>query len=406
MAPQTTGWKLETVLGRRLVDVLSTWKGNQGNSAQETLVEELEWFIVRHQKHLDVLGAYFLQGQDGVGGFAFFLLQNRPLLSYLGEFKMFSIPLRCVRFVEPPQLPDEAQAYDLILESLKEMHSVEGLYLRSLRLDSSFWNYLSTNSELRKEFLLYLPGEPSEHYLINLPPSFEEYMRKFSSKSRNNLRRSVRKLQRDTGAEVHVSRITFPEQVDSFVDSAVEISKTTYQWRLLGSGLRSPAILKRNLRFLAERGWLRCYLLRCGKEVCAFMICHQRNGLCHSPTIGYNPRWEGYSVGTILQLLVIEDLFAYDRPAVFDFGTGSGAQKEFFGNTSFLDTDVYLLRRSLYAHLACGVHKASRILAMRTTRMLDHFHLKRPIRKFIRKASTSKGSSEIEFTNSGPREIQ
>ena len=117
------------------------------------------------------------------------------------------------------------------------------------------------------------------------------------------------------------------------------------------------------------------------------MICHQRNGVCHSPAIGYDPHWREYSVGTILQLLVIEDLFTYEHPAVFDFGTGAGAQKEFFGNTHYLDANVYLLRRNVYAYLACGVHRATNKLAMHTARLLQHLHLKKPIKKFIRRAS-------------------
>jgi Acetyltransferase (GNAT) domain len=376
------------VLGRRLVNLVSTFKEND-DPDQGKLAKELEWFIVRHQNHLDVLGAYLLRGEDAVCGSAFFLLQNRPLLGYLGEFKLFSIPLRCVRFVEPPQFPNESQAYGPILESLKKMDSVDGLYLRSLRVNSFFWNYLTTNPELRKEFLLYLPEKLSQHYVINLPASFEEYLQKFSAKTRNNLRRIVRKLQKDSRTEVQLSRITSPEQVDSFVDTAVEVSKKTYQWNLLGSGLRKPEVLKRNLRFLAEGGCLRCYLLLCGKEVCAFMICHQRNEICHSPAIGYDPKWESYSVGTILQFLVIEDLFTYDRPAVFDFGTGAGGQKEFFGNAHYLDADIYLLRRRVYTYLACSVHRASNNLAMYTRRLFDHLHLKTPIKKFIRKVSVS-----------------
>jgi len=394
LTPAKTTLKLDVVLGRRLVDVLSSYKENHFHSDQGKLEEELEWFIVRHHNRLDQLGAYFLREEDRVCGFAFFLLQDRPLLGYLGEFKMFSLPLRCVRFVEPPQFPDEAEAYDPMLESLKGMGSVDGMYLRSLRVNSFLWNYLHADPGIRKEFLVYSPNEPSEHYVIHLPASFDQYMQKFSAKTRSNLRRSVRKLEKDTGAEIQLSRITSAEQVDFFVDSAFEVSKKTYQWHLLGSGLRTPEVLKRNLRFLAERGSLRCYLLWCGKEVCAFMICHQRRGVCHSPAIGYDPRWESYSVGTILQLQVIEDLFTYDRPAVFDFGVGAGAQKQFFGNAHYLDADIYLLPRRMYAHLACSVHQISNNLAMRTTRLFDQLHLKKHIKKFIRKAS-------IPGTNNG-----
>jgi hypothetical protein len=397
LASTNTTLKLDIALGRQLLDVLSGCKESQ-DPDQRRLAEELEWTIVRHQNHMDQLGAYFLGGEKQVCGFAFFLLQDRPLVGYLGELKVFSIPLRCARFVDPPHFPDESEAYDQILESVKKMKSVDGLYMRSLRVNSFLWRYLNTNSGIQKEFVVYRPGIPSQHYVINLPASFEEYLQKFSARTRSNLRRSVRKLQKDTSAEVRLSRITSPEQVNFFVDVAVQISKKTYQWNLLGSGLRSPEVLKRNLRFLAERNWLRCYLLWCGKEACAFMICHQRNGVCHSPTIGYDPQWEKYSVGTIQQLLVIEDLFIYDRPAIFDFGVGAGAQKEFFGNAHYMDSDIYLLRRSAYVHLACRVHSASNNLNMRTARLFDQLRLKTHIKKFVRKASIPVTSRENWFS--------
>jgi hypothetical protein len=387
LAARNTALNLEVVLGHRLLEALSVCKAKPDSSDQVTVGQELEWFIMRHENRLDTLGAYFLREQNGVCGFAFFLLQDRPLLSYFGEFKLFSIPLKCARFVEPPRFPDESQAYVSLLESVKKMDSINGMYLRSLRVNSFFWNYLNADPANRKQFLVYIPDKPSEHYLINLPGSFNEYMQKFSPKTRSNLRRNMRKLEKDTGAEIKLTRITSPEHVDSFVDSAVEVSKKTYQWHLLGSGLRSPEVLKRNLRFLAERGWLRCYLLWCGKEVCAFMICHQRRGVCHSPSIGYDPHWQSYSVGTILQLLVIEDLFDYERPTVFDFGVGAGAQKEFFGNTHYFDADVYVLRRNAYTYLACSVHHATNELAARTSRVFERFHLKKSIKKLIRNAS-------------------
>lgn len=384
-------------MGHQLEDLIASWKPKLAICGQEKILNDVEWFVVQHLGRLDSLGAYFLRDEQSVTGYGFFLRQNRPLLGYLGEIKILSIPLRCVRFVEPPHFPEETNAYDQILESLTTLGAMDGFFIRSLRLDSFLWTYLRTSPLIRRNFHLYLPTMRSPHYIISLPKTFEEYLQKFSAKSRSNLRRSVRKLQKDSGSEVRLSRITSPEQVDAFVDSAVAISKKTYQWRLAGSGLRNSEMLKRNFRFLAERGQLRCYLLWCGEHACAFMICHQRNGECHSPAIGYDPNWERHSVGTILQFLVIEDLFVYDPPNLFDFGTGSGGQKEFFGNASFFDTDVYILRRSLYTRLACAAHKSGSMLATGAKRILEHYDLRRRIKNLIRKASVSAAGKVAKF---------
>jgi hypothetical protein len=391
---EKTTLKLETVLGRQLEELLSAWKANPELCGQDEIIDKLEWFVVRHPRQRDSLGAYFLRDESSVRGHGFFLRQNRPLGAYLGEIKIMNMPIQCVRFAAPPVFPDDAEAYDKMLGSIREMGAVHGFFVRSLPLDSFFYKYLQTSPLVRSEFLLYSPVGRLEHFVVRLPDTFEEYLQKFSSKSRSNLRRGARKLQKDTGMEVKLVRITLPEQVDSFVDSAVEISKKTYQWRLAGSGLRVPEVLKRNFKFLAERGRLRCYLLSCGGKPCAFMLCDQWNGVCYSPAVGYDPRWEQYSVGTTLQFLVIEDLFVHDRPNVFDFGTGMGGQKELFGNASFFDTDIYILRKGLYTRLASGVHKAGSALATGTKRALAHYDLKKRVKKLIRQASAARSKEE------------
>jgi hypothetical protein len=391
-------------LGRQLEELLSAWKENPELCGQQEIIDKLEWFVVRHPRQRDSLGAYFVRDESAVRGYGFFLRQNRPLGAYLGEIKILSMPIQCVRFAERPHFPDDAQAYDQMLVSIKEMGSVHGFFVRSLPLDSFFYNYLQTSPLVRSEFLLYSSVGKLEHFVVRLPETFEEYLQKFSSKSRSNLRRGARKLQKDTGLEVRLVRITSSDQVDSFVDSAVEISKKTYQWRLAGSGLRVPEVLKRNLKFLAERGRLRCYLLWCGDQACAFMLCDQWNGVCYSPAVGYDPRWEQYSVGTTLQFLVIEDLFVYNRPNVFDFGTGMGGQKELFGNASFFDTDIYILRKGLYTHLASSIHKAGSALATGTKRALDHYDLKKRVKKLIRQASSSRSKEESKPQTSQSKE--
>lgn len=405
-APQEkTTLKLETVLGRDLEGLLSVWKANPELCGQQEIVDKLEWFVVRHPRQRDLLGAYFVREENTVRGHGFFLRQNRPLGAYLGEIKILNLPIECVRFAEPPDFPDDERAFDEMLGSIKEMSDVHGFFVRSLPLDSFFYKYLQTSPLVRGEFLLYSPVGRLEHFVVRLPNTFEEYLQKFSSKSRSNLRRGARKLQKDTGLEVKLARITSPEQVDSFVDAAVAISKKTYQWRLAGSGLRVPEVLKRNFTFLAERGRLRCYLLSCGGEACAFMICDQWNGVCYSPSVGYDPRWEQYSVGTTLQFLVLEDLFVHDRPRVFDFGTGMGGQKELFGNASFFDTDIYILRKGLYTRFASGVHQAGSALATSTKRALAHYDLKKRVKKLIRQASSarSKEESKPEASSSPPK---
>src|ERR1700688_4201078 len=98
--------------------MIAVWKERLAICRQEGILNDLEWFVVQHLDHLDSLGAYFLRDECSVSGYGFFLRQNRPLLWYLGEIKILSIPLWCVRFVEPPHFPEEVKAYDQVFDSL------------------------------------------------------------------------------------------------------------------------------------------------------------------------------------------------------------------------------------------------------------------------------------------------
>ena len=93
-----------------------------------------------------------------------------------------------------------------------------------------------------------------------------------------------------------------------FVSKAVAISRKTYQWHLLGLGLRKPEQLERTLTAMAARGWTRCYLLECGGVPTAFMIGYQYRGTYHYVDVGFDPDWEKFSVGTMLHLAVLREL--------------------------------------------------------------------------------------------------
>ena len=144
-------------MGHQLEDLIASWKPKLAICGQQKILNDVEWFVVQHLGRLDSLGAYFLRDEQSVTGYGFFLRQNRPLLGYLGEIKILSIPLRCVRFVEPPHFPEETNAYDQILESLTTLGAMDGFFIRSLRLDSFLWTYLRTSPLIRRNFHVYLP---------------------------------------------------------------------------------------------------------------------------------------------------------------------------------------------------------------------------------------------------------
>ena len=179
----------------------------------------------------------------------------------------------------------------------------------------------------------------------------------------------------------------------SFLDKAISISKTTYQWHLLGLGLRRGDVLERRMRFAGRMGWLRCYLLECGGKPAAFMLAYQYGGCFYYTDVGYDPGFARWSAGSVLQLLVMEDLYEKpDRPDVFDFATGYGEHKARFGNASREEANWLLLPRSLRNTVLAGAYRRLDGLANLATSTADRIGVKQTLKKTVRRLSTGKAA--------------
>ena len=179
---------------------------------------------------------------------------------------------------------------------------------------------------------------------------------------------------------------TRPDQVDAFIEQAVEISRKTYQWQLLGQGLRDAAKLRRHLLFLAEHGWLRSYLLVCKDKPCAFVTGFQYGSRYYLDDMGFDPEWRDYSVGTVLQVGIIEDLFQNNRPEVYDLGE-FGIHKEEFATLSYLQGKVFLFRPGVYGSLVKTAHWLCNATTAGVSSVVDRFGLKKRLKKLIRMSS-------------------
>jgi hypothetical protein len=231
-------------------------------------------------------------------------------------------------------------------------------------------------------------GQSYEHHIANLPPSFAEYERQLGSRSRKSLRYSQRKLGEHLDGAVRARRFVSREDVPEFVAAAQAISRKTYQWRLLGLGLRDAASLTARLTRAADHGWMRCYILYCGDAAAAFMLGYLYRGVYHYIDVGYDPDWAGWSVGSILQMEAMRDLLAgEDRPDWFDFSTGTGAHKARFGNVSHNEINLLLLRRSLSNKCLAGLYTTSMSIDRAAAKLAAALGVKAKLKKWLRRAA-------------------
>lgn len=233
------------------------------------------------------------------------------------------------------------------------------------------------------EFIRYVGYRDVLHY-VQIAGSFDEYLKRFSTKSRHNLARSVRHfLARDprrNGCEIY----TQPDEMARFQSEATAVSQHTYQTRLLGAGFRSDADYLQGMVAAAERGDARGYLLRDSERAIAFAWCRRKGNSLVYDTIGYLPECAKLSPGSVLLYLILQDLFNNRRYAMLDFGPGEAQYKSMFGTGQYTFEDVYLFRRTMRHHLLVSAHYRLGNLSSSAGAALERLGLKKKVKKLIR----------------------
>jgi hypothetical protein len=314
-----------------------------------------------------------------------FLLLRSPIDCRLGEYNVVRFrPRLLLPAGEEPALGGDAEAWNSAFSAL--LSPPAALDFDVLRVAaptaSGLWTLLQGTSWRRLGLCPYEPAAPVLHQRIAMPETFEAYAAKFSAKTRGNRNRELKNLKQRGAVELACYREA--GEIEVFLQQAMAISRRSYQHRLLNAGMPEPERLRPRLAVAAREGWLRSYVLRCGGAPCSYMLGYQYGGRYHYMAVGYDPVWKQFSVGTVLQMLVLQEMFQHDPPEVFDFGVAA-PQKEYFGNQSFEEATLLLFRRGIYPWLIRQLHRGSRQATQAAAQILEHYQLRVPVQQFLRR---------------------
>lgn len=222
------------------------------------------------------------------------------------------------------------------------------------------------------------------HY-VAVGGSFPEYLKQqFSSKPRQNLQRSVRRFTERQGGSAPWEVYTAPEEMERFFTEALAISKQTYQTRLLDAGLSSGPEFLAQMQALAEQGCARGYLLRDQGRAIAFAWCRQQGSRLIYDTIGYLPECASHSPGTVLLYHLIEDVFAFGRHSILDFGPGEAQYKSLFATHRQEFVDLYLLKDNFKHKFLLRLHRFVARLSDALGELLQRYGVKKKVKAWIR----------------------
>ncbi len=238
---------------------------------------------------------------------------------------------------------------------------------------------------LRRDAVVYTPRQ-YRRFSADLIGDFDQYMSRFSSKTRSTLKRKLRKFSEASGGSVDWKLYRTQEQIAEFFPLAHEVSAKTYQERLLGTGLPGASGFFDNALELAKQDRVRAYLLFLNNEPISYLYCPVHDAVVVYDHLGYDPAYAALSPGTVLQILALQSLFAEQRFTVFDFTEGEGQHKEMFSTQSLLCGDVFVINRRLMPLSLVILHRAVDKTSSAAGVLFDRWGVKSRARRLLRRA--------------------
>jgi hypothetical protein len=212
-----------------------------------------------------------------------------------------------------------------------------------LRDDGTIRRTLSLDGKV----IRYVPFRGKRYFIDLSVGSFNDYLAKFSKKTRGNLKRQVRHFAEYSGGNIDFRYYSAPEEMVEFCEYAIAVSVLGYQkdipWRFpevrLEEGLYVLDIsatneFRRNVIAEAQEGRTCGFVLMHDNKAIAYAFCRIDSEIIIYSNIGYDPRFARYSPGAVLLFLILEQLFAARRFRLFDLGEGGWAYKALFATGS------------------------------------------------------------------------
>ncbi|MDF8333214.1 GNAT family N-acetyltransferase [Novosphingobium cyanobacteriorum] len=264
--------------------------------------------------------------------------QTVPIKFVVGSRKLLSVP-RVVQTL--------AFGLDDLIGGTLPQWPAPGPQVQGLRILSAPASQLGA---IRARYPGYLVGGLQHYrrfYIEMEGRTYADYLGLFSSKTRSTFNRKRRKLAEASGGALDLREFHGEADVEAFMADAVPLSRRTYQTRLLDAGLPEGPEAIAAMKALARRDELRAYILYIGGQPASYLYLPTTGGVVTYAFLGYDPDHAHLSVGTVLQMEVLERLFGEARYRYFDFTEGEGAHKQMFGTASIAACSFFLLRPSV-----------------------------------------------------------
>ena len=235
-----------------------------------------------------------------------------------------------------------------------------GVYCNAVPIESDWSATLHALDDAREEAregaFLFSPYGQRPWHMLKLEETHEAYFKTLRTRQRTTVRRHIKNMNKIASPELVICET--PEAVKGFLELAAEVSRHTWQQRLLDLQVKDDPATLQHFQHLAQAGLLRCYGLTLAGEPIAFVLGHQGCGTFQYAQPGFDNRKSELSPGVVLLHLVIEDLHNRNPPECMNFGIGDAQYKRRFANLSSVDESLLVLRRTAGNRMLARSHGA------------------------------------------------
>lgn len=245
----------------------------------------------------------------------------------------------------------------------------------------------------------YVPAQ-YRRFSIDFEGSYEDYLKKFSSKTRWTLSRKVRKFSTFCGGTTSWHEFRGREGLEEFLLLAKQVSQQSWQ-EIQGTGLPEDVDFLADMAARAARDAIRGYVLFHQQRPVAYAYCEVEGAVLVYGLAGFDLEYDRWSPGIVLLSLILQKQFSERAFTSFDFGGREDSYKEFLATRSTLSADILYFPHKAGCLPLLLLHWSLSSLNRAASRVLEWLRLKafvrRLLRKHIRALGPARGRRELSF---------
>lgn len=318
-----------------------------------------------------------------------FILNQSSYMLKFGLLRLFGIKLPRVLLLGndiliAKQYGNAAGLLAKILIHLKS-RKIAMLNVDCLRTDSWMWPELQSAQSRPLADYRFVVKDSQPLRGIQLESDFEQYLAGMSKKVRYNFKRTVSQFEKKTGFPPKITAVRDAQQVPAFMADLDQVFKTTWQASSFGYAMRNTSTSISQHEQLATAGLLRSYVLYLDSVPVAYIRGYQYAGNYYYEEIGFDKRQRDLEPGTVLNFLVLQDLFVQDKPEYLDFGFGENDYKRKLGNYAIDACEGFLVCQGSKAQLVVGIQRALQAAYRGISRAVKAIKMDTLVRRMIKR---------------------